>query len=117
MAKIEGLAELNRVFMQRLQAARQAGLTRVQVGYGASYALFVHENMEMPHTNGQAKFLETPAREMRPQMAAIVQEVADRGGTLLEAEMAAGLALQQASQALCPVRTGYLQASAYTRVE
>lgn len=30
-----------------------------KVGFGASYAIYVHENMAMKHTNGQAKFLDT----------------------------------------------------------
>ena len=49
--------------------------TVIRVGYEASYALFVHENLEARHAPGkQAKFLETPLREKRDEMAAIINE-------------------------------------------
>lgn len=35
------------------------GVDGWKVGFGASYAVYVHENMSMKHTNGQAKFLDT----------------------------------------------------------
>jgi hypothetical protein len=64
--------------------------TQVHVGYGTSYALPVHENVEMKgkgfprrppsHGNywdpapwGRAKFLETPARTERVTMRRIIQ--------------------------------------------
>lgn len=47
----------------------------VTVGYTAAYAVFVHENLEARHKKGkQAKFLEQPAREKRPEMAAIIEK-------------------------------------------
>lgn len=42
------------------------------VGYSADYALKVHEDLEARHDDGQAKFLEQPAREEAPRMLAIV---------------------------------------------
>lgn len=54
--------------------------TVVTVGYTASYALFVHEDLPAkysPHKykrGRQSKFLEQPARELGPQLAAIVKE-------------------------------------------
>ncbi len=66
--------------------------TVVNVGYTALYAMYVHENIEMkgrgmprdpgnpgrgnfwdPAGRGQAKFLEEPARTLRPQLLKIVQ--------------------------------------------
>lgn len=47
--------------------------TQVRVGYTANYAVFVHENLTARHKPGkQAKFLETPAREKRDEIAAII---------------------------------------------
>jgi len=64
--------------------------TEVNVGYTASYAMFVHENVEMklrglprqgkgakgkywdPQGRGQAKFLEEPARRLGPAMKKII---------------------------------------------
>jgi len=66
--------------------------TRVTVGYTASYAMFVHEAVGMvlkgqarkgkghkgsywdPQGRAQAKFLEEPARRMRPELRAIVRK-------------------------------------------
>jgi hypothetical protein len=66
--------------------------TKVQIGYTAYYALFVHEMVEMklagkprPHGRGrywdpqgkaQAKFLETPYRTLRPQFLKIIKDAA-----------------------------------------
>jgi hypothetical protein len=51
-------------------------LTKVTVGYrGVYYAPFVHEHIEYRHKPGkQAKFLEQPAREKRPQMLKIIAD-------------------------------------------
>lgn len=51
--------------------------TLVEVAYGSSgayYAIYVHEDMNVYHPNGQAKFLEQPARERRPELREIVRE-------------------------------------------
>lgn len=37
----------------------RGGATAVEVGYGAAYALGVHEDMEARHETGQAKYLES----------------------------------------------------------
>lgn len=53
--------------------------TVVRVGYDASYAIYVHENLDASHKPGkQAKFLERPLREKRKQMADIIMESAER---------------------------------------
>lgn len=46
---------------------------QVEVGFGQSYAIFVHEMVENNHPVGQAKFLETPLRERQPQMTQIIK--------------------------------------------
>ncbi len=103
----------------------------VAVGYEAAYAINVHENVEMkwrglprksgigeywgPH--GQAKFLEHPARANADHYRQIVNDVLNRGGTMEQALMTAGLQLQRDSQQLVPVEYGNLKASAFTEVE
>lgn len=105
----------------------------VAVGYTANYALYVHEDIEMkwkglprrgknrhgvywgPH--GQAKFLEQPAREMRQVLSDIVVKALQRGQSMAQALLLAGLRLQRESQQLVPVDTGNLRASAFTRLE
>jgi hypothetical protein len=39
------------------------GSMSVEVGFGAAYALWVHENMDSYHPTGQAKFLESALTE------------------------------------------------------
>lgn len=39
-------------------------------GSAAPYAIYVHENLEVDHPNGQAKFLESTINESAPFMAA-----------------------------------------------
>jgi hypothetical protein len=89
----------------------------VTVGYTQSYAIYVHENMEAKHPVGQAKFLEQPARMLQPVLAQIVTDAKARGQTLAQGLVLAGLRLQRESQMLCPVDTGALRASAFTRLD
>jgi hypothetical protein len=105
----------------RTMAARAMTDENVQVtvGYTQSYAIFVHERMDLHHPVGQAKFLEQPAREMAQNntLTNIVFEARKNGATMSEALVLAGLRLQRESQKLCPVATGALRASAFTRLD
>jgi hypothetical protein len=91
----------------------------VSVGFTQSYAIYVHENLEAKHTNGQAKFLEQPYREMTDsgELLQIVKDTVRGGGSLEQGLLKAGLALQRAAQLLTPVLTGALRNSAFTRLE
>jgi len=137
----------------------------VVVGYNASYALAVHEDMEKPHGEAynekyakqisqvkelqkaarkhsklgelrhteelgklkkkwrnrgpgqQAKFLEQPYREMRPELVQAVIEARRKGAGIVQSLLFAGLRLQRASQKLVPVDTGNLKGSAFTERE
>lgn len=73
--------------------------------------------MEAHHTVGQAKFLEQPARAMSAQLSETVVGALRSGKTMAQALLLAGLKLQAASQRLCPVDTGNLRASAFTRLD
>ena len=97
--------------------AGKAKPAQVKVSYATDYAVYVHEDLNANHPNGgQAKYLEQPAREMRPQLAEGVKSDIRRGLTLEQALLRAGLKLQAASQKLVPVDTGALRASASTEV-
>jgi len=125
----------------------------VVVGYNASYALAVHENIEMrgkgktrefadfvaykgrsggghhiqfvtgkkgnywDPPGAQAKFLEQPFREMRPEMVELVIKARRKGAGIVPSLLYAGLRLQRASQKLVPVDTGNLKGSAFTERE
>ena len=131
MAKVEGLTALLRDFSVRKAMAKEAD-TSVSVGYTAAYALWVHEAVGMltqgaprpkgrgfywdPQGQAQAKFLEQPARELSPVLADITRNALQRGAKMPQALLMAGLRLQRESQLLCPVDTGNLKASAFTRL-
>lgn len=101
----------------RAKAARaQADAGSVaRVGYSAPHALFVHENLEAYHANGQAKFLETPMRTGRQELFGVIAEAVRRGGTLRAAKLASAARLLSLSQPLVPVQTGELKNSGFVR--
>lgn len=115
--KIQNLKSLRDKLRARAAKAKKDLDGAVLVGYTAQYAIYVHENVEAKHEVGQAKFLEQPARELRPVLMKIVIEAVKAGRTILQGLLLAGLRLQRESQKLCPVDTGNLKNSAFTRIE
>lgn len=118
MAKIDNLTRLLRKLEKLERDSRRQNNGNVIVGYAASYAIYVHENLEAAHKPGkQAKFLEQPAREKEREIAQTVVEAVKRGHPLLKALLRAGEFLQAASQRIVPVKTGNLKGSAFTELE
>lgn len=115
MPKLEGFERVVQQFRDR--AKRQPVYTELRVGFAAPYALIVHENLQAHHTTGQAKFLERPMREMASSVAESVRRAVGDGVPLPQALLAEGEKIKAAAQALAPVRTGLLRASAYVKVE
>jgi hypothetical protein len=87
--------------------------TRLNVGYEADHAARIHEDTEMFHENGEAKFLEKPARLYAGQMGKIVKRKMIKKLSLEEATLAAGRFLLEKSQELVPVDTGELVHSGF----
>lgn len=119
-----GFKSLIKKLGARQQSAARATGKTVRVGYSAPYALKVHEDLEAFHSNGQAKFLEEPARKYRDVMASIVRKnVVGRSGpgdleaAILRGFLAAGQFLKAESQELVPVDTGFLRDSAFVWIE
>jgi hypothetical protein len=117
VATISNVDRLIQKLRKRAADARRDGSVSVTVGYTAAYALFVHENTSATHKRGQAKFLEQPYRTLLGRFNQIIDDVMKKGGTLADALLRCGLLLQRESQKLCPVLTGALRASAFTRLE
>jgi hypothetical protein len=115
--QMEGVERVIATLSARSRAAAAAAAQKVVVGYDAPYAVYVHENLTTHHTNGQAKFLEQPARVMKAELASIAYNALRRGATLVEAELEAGQRLLDASKQLVPVDTGQLRDSGFVRVE
>jgi len=114
MAEIQNLRALEDKLRKLSRAYGNSPKEAVRVGYTANYAVYVHENMEARHTVGQAKYLEKPAREMKPEFRRIIEDSMRKGATLLKALLLTGLRLQRESQDLVPIDTGNLRASAFT---
>lgn len=85
----------------------------VVVGYAAPYAVYVHENLEAIHTNGQAQFLSRAMKELGSEVA---RRAIKNGASVIDALELQGMAIQALSQTYCPVLTGNLRGSAFTEV-
>lgn len=49
------------------------GRLAVEIGFTASYAIYVHENLEARHTNGEAKFLERAILDNKDAIIEIIR--------------------------------------------
>jgi hypothetical protein len=117
MAKVLGVPKLVEQLRAKAAMARKDEDVSVIVGYTAAYAIYVHENLTAHHPVGQAKFLEEPFRLLRDEFSAIILKARKAGNNMSQALLLAGLRLQRESQPLCPVDTGNMRASAFTRLE
>lgn len=101
----------------RDRAKRQPTYTDLQVGYSASYAIYVHENLEAHHPIGQAKYLESAVRQYSGRVADIVRtEMSKPDVDLTQALMKGGEFLLAESKKLVPVDTGFLRDSGYIHI-
>lgn len=112
--KLSGTDKLNSNLLARLKQTKNA---EVEVGYTANYAIYVHEMVDatFQRPGAQAKFLEAPLRKLKNELVEIVKQAVKNGATLQQGLFMAGLRLQRESQRICPIDTGNLRASAYTR--
>lgn len=111
---LDGVASLLSRLAQIASALKGASVT---VGYSTEYAVYVHENLMAMHPVGQAKFLEGPYRSNSGRIKEIIREELEKGRSLGQALLIAGLFLQRKSQEVCPVDTGALRNSAFTVLE
>lgn len=114
MAKIEGVDRLMRKLKARELSSKEGDDVSVIFGYTANYAIYVHENLEAAHTNGQSKFLEQPFRELQDEFRRMIVESKKKGHSLEEALVLCALKLQRESMQLVPVASGNLRGSAFT---
>ena len=88
-----------------------------KVVYDAPHAVYVHENLEVYHPNGQAKYLEQPARQLQSEMADTITRSVKAKNGLEEGVRRACNLLLEASQELVPVDTGELRDSGKVVIE
>lgn len=117
MPKTLGLEQALQNLNAKIQKAVKDADVEVVVGYSAPYALIVHEDLEAHHDNGQAKFLEQPARVNATTYGKRIAAEVKSKKTMRQALMTGATQLKRDSQALCPVDTGVLKASAYVKVD
>ena len=116
-ATVERISNLITKLRNRADESKKKDPGKFTVGYGAPYAVYVHENLNAVHPHGQAKFLEKPAREMQSDLANTITTTAKAGLGLQVANQKAAVQLLEASQELVPVDTGTLKASGFVRNE
>jgi len=120
MAQILGLQKLVAQLRAKAAASRREDNVSVSVGFTQAYAIFVHEDLTAKHKPGkQAKYLEQPARQLSSsgELGRIVLRAKQSGQTMAQGLLLAGLRLQREAMMLCPVDTGALKASAFTRLD
>lgn len=108
---------VKRELEKRISATLATRGRAASLEFTAKYAIYVHENMAMPHRIGQAKYLEQPMREHRQTLAKIVDNAMTKEKLhITEAMIRALQFLKVEAQKLVPVDTGYLRDSATIRV-
>jgi hypothetical protein len=119
MADIERVNAVIESLKAKAQKAKNDTNVSVAIGYTQAYAIYVHENLEAKHPVGQAKFLEQPMRQLSNDgtFKKILLNAARAKHSIAEGLVLCGLRLQADSQKLCPVDTGALKNSAFTRLE
>ncbi len=95
---------------------RHKPISNVAVSYTADYALKIHEDLELHHENGMAKFLEIAARTTTKQVSEVIRKEIGEGKSMEEALLAGGQVVLDASNENVPVRTGFLRASGRTDI-
>jgi hypothetical protein len=120
MAEILNVKSLLRKLEKYERESTRKNNGDVIVGYAASYAVYVHENLEARHKEGKrAKFLEQPFRMLGNggTIARIVVDGMKNGASLIQMLLVAGMRVQRESQKIVPVDTGNLKGSAFTAKE
>jgi len=144
-ATVVGDKRLASKFNRMVGKARKSDKLSALVGYGAKYALYVHENninvkynMKLkgkkrtgkrpdgtkrqgrywdPQGRGQNQFLVAPFRQHRALWRKIIAKAYQKTGDLRTGLLLAAHSLQKKSQELVPVDSGNLKGSAYTKME
>ena len=116
MPKVSRIKRIHSALAKLRKKAAESNRT-VQVGYTQDYALFVHE-VQAKHAEGKEwKYLESPARRLRTELATIIETIYKKTRSLAKGLLVAGLRLQRESQLIVPIDTSALKASAYTAYE
>lgn len=117
MAKVVGVQRVVDTLRRKMDRGNPVKFS-VVVGYSAEHAIYVHENLQAYHKQGQAKYLEAAFRMYETQMISIAAySMRSKGKTFAEAQMEAGEFVLEKSKELVPVDTGELRDSGFVRLE
>ncbi len=96
-----------------LKAQSLKGMKKIdaKVMYETTYAIFVHENLQVYHPVGSAKYLEIPTRLLMPEMKKVIEQTVKNKKSLESGVIKAATILLNASRELVPVDTGDLRRS------
>lgn len=146
MAEMLNMTRLLRKLEKYERESMRKNNGNVVVGYTASYAVYVHENLEAAHGEAfnakhaaeiaagagrkkgerrvmsrgagqQAKFLEQPAREHSTTIAQMVVNGMKNGASLMKSLLGAGHFLLAKSREIVPWQTGNLYRSGFVEEE
>lgn len=115
--RVENLSRLANRLKDYAKVAGRSGNPKLVAGYSAEHALAVHEDLEMLHRVGEAKYLTKAVRRHEGVLRDVVRKEMKRGRTLVQALLTMGYTLMRFSKDLVPVDTGELKNSAFVRVE
>lgn len=115
VTKVEGVDKVLNLFTERSLKGKK--VQTLSCGYSAPYAIYVHEDLTVHHDNGQAKYLEQPARENRQRMIDVVVKTLQQKQSLTLGLERARDILEVASKAVVPVDTGFLYQSWHARID
>lgn len=90
---------------------RHKPMVECHISYTADYAAKVHEDMQVFHPTGQAKFLETAVRLNQATITTYVSQAIAGGKSIDVAFNEIGFVILAVSNSLVPVLTGFLRAS------
>lgn len=117
--QMKGVQRLQQTISRRLMnihGKQQSDVVGVVVGYDAYYAIYVHENLQAYHANGEAKFLVRALAAKKGEGLKRVAEQLKKGRSIGQALYAFGEMVRIESQKRVPVKTGALRASAKTQL-
>lgn len=113
-AKVEGTDAIVAQFVAMAKDPKRRDVSG-RVGYAAPYALVVHERQDVYHPNGEAKFLEKAIRRHQADVSRSIAADLKKGLPLRSAVLNALRKLKEASDAMVPVKTGYLLRSGFVK--
>lgn len=118
--KVKAVLTGSDVVQRNLRARSLHGklVSRLRIGYSASYAVYVHENLEAAFRVGGPRYLTRPFRRLSRSMRSLMVRYLQVGKRSLEyAILQTGKWFIRETRAEVPLDTGHLRSTAYVSAE